>query len=378
MKPYLEFQNVSKVFPGVRALSGVSFGIRAACVHGLLGENGAGKSTLLKILGGDYQPDGGQIAIGGKAVKFSHARSALDAGVAIIHQELQTVPEMSVMDNLLLGRLPRQGGFIKQREALEWTRLQLRRIGVDLEPTAKLKELSIGQCQMVEICKAILRDARVIALDEPTSSLSVRETDILFRLIKELRVQGRVMIYISHRLDEIFELCDACTIFRDGQMVADFADMQGLTREQLVKQMVGREISDIYDYRPRHLGAVRLQVDELMGPRLAEPASFQVRSGEILGFFGLVGAGRSELARLVYGADKKSAGHISIDGERTHIADVGDSIRQGMFLCPEDRKQEGIIGCRSVSENINISSRRHALRIGLFVDQKKEDLTADR
>ncbi|WP_347315976.1 ATP-binding cassette domain-containing protein, partial [Ralstonia pseudosolanacearum] len=270
MSAFLEFRGISKVFPGVRALSEVSFGIECGRVHGLLGENGAGKSTLLKILGGDYQPDGGQIAVEGRPVAFPNTRAALAAGIAVIHQELQTVPELTVMDNLLLGHLPSRGGFIRQGEAMAWTRAQLARIGVDLDPKARLKHLSIGQRQMVEICKAILRDARVIALDEPTSSLSVRETDILFRLVKDLRAQGRALIYISHRLDEIFALCDGCTIFRDGRKVADFRSMADVTREQLVAQMVGRQIDDIFGYRPRAPGDVRLRVEGLMGPKLAE------------------------------------------------------------------------------------------------------------
>ncbi|NWK45561.1 L-arabinose ABC transporter ATP-binding protein AraG [Ralstonia pickettii] len=377
MSAFLEFRGISKVFPGVRALSDVSFGIECGRVHGLLGENGAGKSTLLKILGGDYQPDGGQIVVEGKPTAFPTTRAALDAGIAVIHQELQTVPELTVMDNLLLGHLPASGGFIRQREAMAWTREQLGRIGVDLDPRAKLKHLSIGQRQMVEICKAILRDARVIALDEPTSSLSIRETDILFRLVKDLRAQGRALIYISHRLDEIFELCDGCTIFRDGRKVADFPSMANVTRDELVAQMVGRQIDDIFDYRARPLGDVRLQVDGLMGPKLAEPASLSVRRGEIVGLFGLVGAGRSELARLIYGADRKTGGSLTLDGAPIRIRDVADAIRQGIVLCPEDRKEEGIIGCRSVSENINISCRRNQRRFGLFVNDRQEAKTAD-
>ncbi|MGC5830325.1 L-arabinose ABC transporter ATP-binding protein AraG [Ralstonia pseudosolanacearum] len=381
MSAFLEFRGISKVFPGVRALSEVSFGIECGRVHGLLGENGAGKSTLLKILGGDYQPDGGQIAVEGRPVAFPNTRAALAAGIAVIHQELQTVPELTVMDNLLLGHLPSRGGFIRQGEAMAWTRAQLARIGVDLDPKARLKHLSIGQRQMVEICKAILRDARVIALDEPTSSLSVRETDILFRLVKDLRAQGRALIYISHRLDEIFALCDGCTIFRDGRKVADFRSMADVTREQLVAQMVGRQIDDIFGYRPRAPGDVRLRVEGLMGPKLAEPASFAVRRGEIVGLFGLVGAGRSELARLVYGADRKTAGTVVLDGEPIRIRAVADAIRQGIVLCPEDRKEEGIIGCRSVSENINISCRCNRRPgwggFNLFVDDRQEAKTAD-
>jgi L-arabinose transport system ATP-binding protein len=377
MSRFLEFDRISKVFPGVRALSEISFGVAAGSVHGLLGENGAGKSTLLKILGGDYRPDDGRMLLDGAEVHFQHTRAAIDAGIAVIHQELQYVPELTVMDNLLLGRLPHRAGFIRKRQALAWARTQLQQLGIDLDPLATIRDLSIGQRQMVEICKAILRDAKVIALDEPTSSLSHRETEVLFRLVKKLRDQGKSLIYISHRLDEIFTLCDSCTIFRDGRKIADIDSLQGVSREQLVAHMVGREIADIYDYRPRVLGPERLAVREMAGARLPIPASFSVRQNEIVGFFGLVGAGRSELMRLLCGADRRHTGTVFLDGVETRIGGVADAIRQGLVLCPEDRKEEGIVGCLSVSENINISCRRNHRRFGFFVDDKIEAKTAD-
>jgi L-arabinose transport system ATP-binding protein len=277
-------------------------------VHGLLGENGAGKSTLLKILGGEYQPNEGELRIGDQPRHFASAADSIAAGVAIIHQELQYVPHLSVAENLLLGHLPNRLGFVRARATMEFVRTRLQAMGVSLNPTVRLARLSVAQRQMVEICKALLRDAKIIALDEPTSSLSPRETQILFRLVKELQAQGRVLIYVSHRLEEIFELCDACTILRDGQTVVSHHSMSGLTRELLVSQMVGREIKDIYDYRARPLGEQRLQVQALVGPKLGQPATFSVRRGEILGFFGLVGAGRSELMRLIYGRTRRVGG----------------------------------------------------------------------
>ncbi|WP_266160034.1 L-arabinose ABC transporter ATP-binding protein AraG [Dyella silvatica] len=375
--PYLQFDGIGKVFPGVRALTDVSFGVAAGSVHGLLGENGAGKSTMMKILGGEYQPDEGGLRLDGQPRQFRSSRDAIDAGIAVIHQELQYVPELSVMENLLLGRLPTRFGLVDRRRALAWTRERLQALGVDLDPQAKLRQLSIGQRQMVEICKAVLRDVRVLALDEPTSSLSHRETETLFRLVRDLRTQGKALIYISHRLDEIFELCDAATIFRDGRKVADYPSLQGVSRDDLVGRMVGREISDIFGYRPRPLGEPRLEVRELRGTQVPEPLSFHVRAGEIVGFFGLVGAKRSESMRLIYGADRRHGGEIHLDGAPLRGDDIRASIRAGLMFCPEDRKEDGIIGCRSVAENINISCRRHHLHAGLFVDDRQEAKVAD-
>jgi L-arabinose transport system ATP-binding protein len=375
--PYLQFDSIGKSFPGVRALADVSFAVRAGTVHGLLGENGAGKSTTMKILGGEYAPDEGRLVIGGQPRQFRSSAEAIAAGVAIIHQELQYVPELSVMENLLLGRLPTRMGFVQRRQALAWTREKLDALGVDLDPRAKMRNISIGQRQMVEICKAILRDARILALDEPTSSLSHRETEVLFRLVRDLRAQGKAMIYISHRLDEIFELCDAATVFRDGRKIADFDTLEGVTRETLVQRMVGRQLDDIFGYRPRELGEVRLSVRGVTGHKVAAPVDFEVRSGEIVGFFGLVGAGRSETMRVVYGADRRLSGDVQVDGKALAATDVRAAIRAGLMFCPEDRKEDGIVGVRSVSENINISARRNHLRAGLFVDDAIEAKTAD-
>ncbi|CAN7212666.1 L-arabinose ABC transporter ATP-binding protein AraG [Trinickia sp. LjRoot230] len=378
MSATLRFDNIGKVFPGVRALDGVSFEVAAGEVHGLMGENGAGKSTLLKVLGGEYQPDSGRLMIDGEQVHFGSAAASIAAGIAVIHQELQYVPDLTVTENLLLGRLPTSFGFVDKRGAQRFVRERLAAMGVDLDPNAKLGRLSIAQRQMVEICKALLRNARVIALDEPTSSLSHRETEVLFKLVRDLRADGRALIYISHRMDEIYALCDSCTIFRDGRKVASHRDMATVKRETLVAEMVGREISDIYNYRPRERGAARLAVQNIEGHGLSAPASFEVRAGEILGFFGLVGAGRSELMRLVYGAEKKRGGRIALDGRDIDVKSPAHAIRHGIVLCPEDRKEEGIVAIASVSENINISCRRHNLRAGLFLNRAKESETADR
>jgi L-arabinose transport system ATP-binding protein len=374
----LRFEDVSKIFPGVRALSGVSFDVRAGEVHGLMGENGAGKSTLLKVLGGEYQPDSGKVVIDGKDVRFASAAASIEAGVAVIHQELQYVPELSVAENLLLGRLPVSRGWFSKSRAVELARNRLEAMGVDLDPATSLRKLSIAQRQMVEICKALMRNARIIALDEPTSSLSHTETEVLFRLVRQLKREQRGLIYISHRMDEIYELCDSCTVFRDGKKIASHSGLSNLPRPTLVREMVGREISDIYHFRSRNLGEIRLSVEQLVGKPLAQPASFNVRKGEIVGFFGLVGAGRSELVHLVYGSRKKQGGDITLDGQPLRIDGPRAAIRQGIVLCPEDRKEEGIVATASVADNINISCRRHSSRAGMFLSHKREISTADR
>ncbi|QGZ60551.1 L-arabinose ABC transporter ATP-binding protein AraG [Paraburkholderia acidisoli] len=378
MSATLRFDNIGKVFPGVRALDGVSFDVNAGEVHGLMGENGAGKSTLLKILGGEYQPDSGRILIDGNETRFADAAASIGAGIAVIHQELQYVPDLTVMENLLLGALPNSLGWVKRREARAFVRERLAAMGVDLDPAAKLRKLSIAQRQMVEICKALLRNARVIALDEPTSSLSHRETEVLFKLVRELRADNRALIYISHRMDEIYELCNACTIFRDGRKIASHEKLEEVKRETLVAEMVGREISDIYNYAPRELGNTRFAVRGIEGAPLAQAASFEVKAGEIVGFFGLVGAGRSELMQLIYGTHKRRAGELELDGKVIRVKSASDAIRHGIVLCPEDRKEQGIVAMATVSENINISCRRHFLRAGMFLDRKKEAETADR
>lgn len=371
-------RGISKAFGPVRVLDGVDFGVESGEIHALMGENGAGKSTLLKILGGEYQPDAGRLLLDGREQRFQSAAESIGAGIAVIHQELQYVPDMTVAENLLLGRLPSQFGWVRKREAKQFVRERLEAMGVDLDPDTRLRRLSIAQRQMVEICKALMRNARVIALDEPTSSLSHRETEVLFKLVRGLRAEQRALIYISHRMDEIYALCDACTVFRDGRKIASHTNLASVPREQIVGEMVGRAIADIYDYSPRPAGPVRLAVQNLTGAPLAEPASFEVRGGEILGFFGLVGAGRSELMQLVYGARRRKGGELLLDGAPVKIGSPGEAIRRGIVLCPEDRKEEGIVAMASVADNINISCRRHYLRGGVFLNARREAQTADR
>lgn len=373
---FLEFKSISKGYPGVQALSDVSFGVERGAVHGLMGENGAGKSTLIRVLSGDQSADTGSILIDGVEQKYSSVRDAFHAGVIVIHQELQLVPELTVAENLWLGRFPGKAGVIDGKTLMGTVRARLKEIGIEIDPSAKVASLSIGARQMVEIAKAVMVDARVIALDEPTSSLSSRESEILFSLIDRLKARGTVILYVSHRLDEIFRLCDSLTVLRDGKLAAHHPRIADTTRERIIAQMVGREISNIWGWRERPLGEVRLDVRQLSGAKLRNPVSFSVRKGEILGFFGLIGAGRSEMARLLYGADHRHQGIVTIDGVTVSPNNPKAAIGVGMVLCPEDRKFDGIIQGRSIEENIAISSRRHFSPLGIL-NPKKEASVAD-
>ena len=374
MQDFLEFKAISKGYPGVQALADVSFSVKKGAVHGLMGENGAGKSTLIRVLSGDQSADTGEISIDGSTQHYRSVRDAFDAGVIVIHQELQLVPELTVAENLWLGRFPGKAGVIDRSRLTNVVREKLSEIGIEIEPGAKVASLSIGERQMVEIAKAVMADARVIALDEPTSSLSSRESEILFSLIERLRSQGKVILYVSHRLDEIFRLCDSLTVLRDGKLAAHHADITAVTREQIISEMVGREISNIWGYRPRELGDVRLEVKDIAGRKLRTPMSFTVRQGEILGFFGLIGAGRSEMTRLVYGADSRSQGTVSVDGVEVVADSPPHAIRGGIVLCPEDRKFDGIVQGRSIEENMAISSRRHFSPFGILQPKKEAEL----
>ncbi|MCE0493579.1 L-arabinose ABC transporter ATP-binding protein AraG [Vibrio salinus] len=374
---YLEFCQISKHFPGVKALSNISFRANSNSIHALMGENGAGKSTLLKILSGLYHPTEGHITIDQEQFTFSSTAEALEHGIAIIYQELNLVPELSVAENIYLGQLPTKGGKVDTETLNKNARTQLQRLGEDFDPSRPLKEFSIGQWQMVEIAKALSRNAQIIAFDEPTSSLSQREIENLFKVIRELRDDGKIILYVSHRMEEIFELCDAITIFKDGMLVQTFTDLTALTQDRLVELMVGREINDIYNYRTRKYGESGLKIENIEGPGLSAPLSMDIRRGEILGLFGLVGAGRTELTRLIFGAEKPESGEITVFGKKVKIKTPGDAIKAGITLCPEDRKADGIVPILSVQENTNISARPEYLTLGGIVNNSWEKENAE-
>ncbi|KWI60773.1 L-arabinose transporter ATP-binding protein [Burkholderia pseudomultivorans] len=377
-EPVLALDGITVTFPGVRALDAVSLSVRAGEVHGLMGENGAGKSTLLKVLSGVNQPQAGTLTLNGAVQRFASTRAALEAGIAIIYQELHLVPELTVAENLMLGQLPSRLGVVDERALAARALDALERLGEHIEPDIPVKYLSIGQRQMIEIGKALMRDARVIAFDEPTSSLSARETTQLFRIIRALRADGRAIIYVTHRMEEVDALCDRVTVFRDGRRIETFESVAELDRDRLIGCMVGRPIEDVYGYRSRAAGDVLIEAKGLVGPGLSEPVSFAARRGEIVGFFGLVGAGRSELMKLLYGAARASAGHVELKGRRVAFASPRDAVRAGIALCPEDRKHEGIVAIASVADNLNISARRHFSPARMLLAPRQERELAQR
>lgn len=370
---YLRIDGITVEFPGVRALDGVSFSARGGEVHALMGENGAGKSTLLKVLSGVNRVTDGQLWIGGEPIVFANAREALRRGIAIIYQELTLSPNLSVAENLLLGQLPVKHGFLDRRRLRERAMTILEELGEgDIHPSTKVRDLSIGQQQMIEIGRALLRDARIIAFDEPTSSLSVQEIRHLKRIVSRLRDEGRVVLYVTHRMEEVFEMCDAVTVFRDGRHIRTHDTLEGLDHDTLVSEMVGREIEDVYGYRSRQQGDVLMRLEGIEGRGVKAPVSLDLRRGEVLGLFGLVGAGRSELMRLVCGVERATAGQVSFDGTTQRFGSPRAAIRAGIAMCPEDRKSQGIFPVASVSDNLNISCRRFFKRWGGFRDSRRE------
>ena len=370
MTALLAYERVGKRFPGVVALDDVSFSVAAGEVRALMGENGAGKSTLLKILAGEYRPDSGGLRIDGANVAFGGPRDSQASGVAIIHQELHLAPDLTVTENLLLGRMPARGGFIDRKAARREAEAILSQLGEAIDPDARVRSLPIGKRQMIEIGKALARDARIIAFDEPTSSLSATETRTLMRIIADLRRDGRAILYVSHRMEEVFEISDSVTVLRDGRHAGDFPDVAALSQDRLIAAMAGRTIADIYAYRDRPHGAIAVRIAGLLGPGLRRPVDLDVREGEILGFFGLVGAGRSELFKLLYGAAPVAAGSVSIAGVPLVPGDPRRAIAAGLGLCPEDRKDEAIVPLAGVAENIAIARRNIVGRP--LVDERAE------
>lgn len=367
--PYLQFDNVSKSFPGVQALQDVSFGVAEGSVHALCGENGAGKSTLLKVLSGVHKPDSGTLRLGGTEVAFSDAASAIRSGVAVIYQELHLVPDLSVAENLYLGHFPAGLGWVNKRQLHADCQELLDMLKLHVRPSDQVGDLPIAQRQMVEIAKALSRKAKVIAFDEPTSSLSSREVESLFDTIAQLKSQGHVILYVSHRMDEIQRICDAASVLRDGKHVETFTSMEGVSTDTIVERMVGRKIEDIFHYRPRTHGEPALEIKELTAKDLVTPVNLMVKKGEIVGLFGLVGAGRTELLKAIYGSGH---GTILVEGRETPIKSPRAAIDAGIVLCPEDRKKEGVIALRSVKENINIANRKK-----FWIDERAETKNAN-
>ncbi len=362
--PYaLELRNISKEFPGVKALNGVALRVRPGEIHALVGENGAGKSTLLKILAGNLQPDLGEILIGGQPVRLTGPKAARAAGIAMMHQELQLVPELDVAQNMFLGApRTRFGLWLDHRAMRERAAAVLRDLDPDIDVRLPVKQLSVAQRQMIEIARALLADASLIAMDEPTSSLTPTEFTKLLALMRTLASRGVAIIYVSHKFDEIYAACSRATVLRDGTWVSEVT-LADTPEPTLVAHMVGREVLATAR-RASHAGAVVLEAKGLSWGQRVREASLQVRRGEILGIAGLVGAGRTELVKLLAGAERPDAGSIELHGRPVRFHGPADAIHRGIALVPEERKREGIVPLRSVLSNASLPSLRRLNRLG--------------
>lgn len=353
----LAVRDLRKAFPGVQALDGVDFDLRAGEIHALVGENGAGKSTLIKILSGAFLPDQGVVEILGQPHRRLTPHQAQDLGIRTIYQERSLVPWMSVSENVLLGNLPGWGFLVDRRALYREAVSTMERLDLHLDPDAEVASLGLGQQQGVEIAKALYHQARVLIMDEPTAALTGPEVDNLFRATRALREQGMGIIYISHHLEEVFALADRVTVLRDGQVVGTRQIADTSTRE-LMSMMVGRDLSGIIVKETLPIGEVALDIQGLSRRGTVRGVSLQVRKGEIVGIAGMMGSGRTELARLVFGVDRPDGGQISVHGRPVTLRSPDDAIRHGIALVPEDRKTQGLVLCLDVVDNVNMASLR--------------------
>lgn len=366
----LEMKNIHKKFPGVYALKNADLQVNKGEVHALLGENGAGKSTLIKVLGGIYRPEEGEIYIDGKKVQMNTVRDAQLNGISIIHQELLLVPQMTVADNMFLDSAPTKYGYINRKESKRLAQEALEALGVNIDAGALVSTLSVAQQQIVEIVKAVRLRSKIIVMDEPTSSLSDNEIKMLFDIIENLKKKGTAIIFISHKLEELFAVTDRITIMRDGEVIKTVVTKETNT-DELISSMVGRTLDNYYVRDSFEKGEVVLKVENLSQTGVLNNISFELRKGEILGFAGLVGAGRTELMNAVFGITKADSGNIYLNGKKVHINNPLSAMNSGIALVPEDRKLQGLILKNSVGFNMTLTVLKDFMR-GIRVDRKKE------
>ena len=369
MSPLLEMRGITKRFPGVTALDSVDFELEKGEVHVLLGENGAGKSTLIKMLSGAYQPDEGEILLNVEPVNVSSAMVAQELGISTIYQEFNLVPQLTVAENIFLGRQPRRFGLVDRRKMVEEARRLLERMKVRVAPNALVSSLGVAQQQMVEIAKALSLDARILVMDEPTASLSGQEVERLFEIIRGLKEEEVGIIFISHHLEEVAEIGDRVTVLRDGKVVDRVP--ASTDRSEFVRMMVGRSVEDQFPRRRSEVGEVLLEVTNLSQEGVLEDISFQVRAGEVVGMAGIVGAGRTELARALFGVDPVDSGEVWVEGRRIERGDPREAKRRGMGFVTEDRQGQGIVPPLSVAENLGLASLERYTRAGL-VDRREQ------
>lgn len=367
----LELSQITKRFSGVEVLHEVSFALKPGEVHALLGENGAGKSTLVKVITGVHQPDGGQILLNGQPIHFSDPRQSSQAGIAAIYQELSLFPDLDVAENVFVGRQPiTRSGRIDWRKLYAEAGALLDSLGVHLDLKQKARNLSIAQQQMVEIARAFSINARILIMDEPTSSLTLTEVADLFRLVRRLRQDGKAIIFISHRLEELFELADRVTVLRDGAYV-DTRLIKDVTRDDLIRLMVGRTITNLFPKQDVQVGEVALEVENLTQSGIFENISFELRRGEILGMAGLVGAGRTGVARTIFGVELPTSGRVKVEGREVHITSPQQAISLGLAYVPEDRQLHGLIPPMNLISNISLPTLGQYARRGWLRDKKE-------
>jgi ABC-type sugar transport system ATPase subunit len=378
VSPLLDMAGITKSFPGVRALDQVSFSVEPGEVVGLLGENGAGKSTLVKILAGVYRADAGEIVWEGRKVAFHTIQEAQRAGISLIFQELNNCPNLQAVDNLFLGREMFRGrtGFLDYPAMRRKARELFEHLGVQVDLEVEVRRLSTAVQQMIEIGKALLTHVRLLVMDEPTSSLTDRETDRLFRVIRELKARGTSVVFISHKLSEVFQITDRIVVLRDGKNAGALDSAKGNV-DQLIALMVGRDLGSFAaEHRATAPGAEVLRVEQLSGGPVRD-IGFTLRKGEILGVAGLIGSGRTEMARLLLGADRRTAGRVFLDGREIHIRSPRDAVAAGMGFVPEDRKVQALVLPMSVRENLTLAIHGAVKRLGAFLSRRKENAVTD-
>ena len=374
----LKMQGIQKYFSGVHALNGVNFDLRAGEVHALMGENGAGKSTLIKVLCGIHKRDGGSVELFGREVNFNNIAESQAAGISVIHQELNMMGHLTVAQNMFIGREFKSGVFINDKKMEEEAQTLFDKMGVKINPSTKLGDLTVGKQQMVEIAKAVSRECKLLVLDEPTAALTLPEVEELFKIMNDLRDKGIGMIYISHRMDEINRISDRVTVMRDGEYVGT-VNTNEVTKDDIVKMMVGRVIMG--DQKAASVvpadAPVILEVQNLNAGKEVKNVSFQLRRGEILGFAGLMGAGRTEVARALYGADPKQTGKIYLNGKPVNIKTPEQAVKNGICYLSEDRKRFGLMLDKSVTQNSAIASVDDYITMGIINDSKMREVSAE-
>ncbi|MGP4106470.1 sugar ABC transporter ATP-binding protein [Virgibacillus sp. L01] len=377
--PLVEMNGIDKSFSGNQVLNGVNFNVQKGEVHALMGENGAGKSTLIKVLTGIHKRDNGVIKVNGKEVDFSNPKQAEKEGILVIHQELNIIPHLTVTENMFLGKditYPKTG-ILNTKEMKKQTEASLQALGVtNIHPDDTAGDLSVGKQQMVEIARALSTNAELIVMDEPTAALTEREIDNLFRVVESLQNRGVAIIYISHRMEEIFKICDRVTILRDGTYIGT-ENISDTSFEAIVKMMVGRELGERFPERPNAVGDVIFEVKNLERKGLFSDISFHVNKGEILGVSGLMGAGRTEIMEAIFGYEKKNNGTVFLDGKKLAIKHPRDAVRAGIGFISEDRKVKGLVINTSIRENISLPNMKAVSKNGIVSAKKERDLVTD-